>query len=550
MDWNPDDGVVVDPSIAAALAAPIVATSSGQMQVSASGRRGQVDTTTRAQVPAWNPDDGVVVQAAQAAPSTLAQVVGVKTPAPVAPVAQEQQTPETQAAAQVPQSVDQIESVPAGQMIFPRLSALAQGEGASALPAAYAAGKDLLSLPGRTVAGAISGLGTLSDSGPGILQRAALAAEQGMTDPGTSADPAWGGVAGQILKDPTTIPLAAATGGEGMLLQALKGANIIGGRQVADYLATPTTEVGKQVTPGANLAGSAIGTFVPGVIGKGLRRYTEPNVAQWNIVPRDAAAEGLHDFAEAGHWPKVVPAWNSSRREIGEEFLKEFPKQMKEVEAWKVAADRTATKDPTFKYPQDRVIDAMDQAFKSAQKFSEGKFTPADQNRAMTLVLNRMSGSDPELLPSQVQHYKSTFGTEGYDQTSTKGLSAAKEIAFKGAAADMRNFLSTKFPEYQPIMDRVQPWVAAKPAFEIAAKKGGNLKPGGLMEVEGANVGANVAGMPGAIAAALLTAARGGPKGYLAGRYAAPALEGASKILPSLYPAIQRQDAAKDRKRP
>ena len=85
MAWDPDS------DLAAALAAPVVSSTTGPVQVSPSGRMGRVDTTTQAQVPVsapastWNPDADLAAQA-QAAPAPAgdwhSQVVPAVAPDP------------------------------------------------------------------------------------------------------------------------------------------------------------------------------------------------------------------------------------------------------------------------------------------------------------------------------------------------------------------------------------------------------------------------------------------------------------------------------------
>jgi hypothetical protein len=332
-----------------------------------------------------------------------------------------------------------------------------------------------------------------------------------MSDPG-------GNILERIVKDPLSLPLAA-TGSiplKGVLSLGARiaaGGSMLTGAQAADQTASP--DAGIQMTPGINLAAAAGGEALGAGISKFLGQFTPSNVARW-VMKRPTDIEGIQDFADAGHWPQVA-AGGGTKRDVALRYLEQKPMAMQPLNEWKARVDATAQANPALQYPQDRAIDAMNKAFKDASAYKSGSFSPADQENAMTMVLDRMSGEGPAIMPSKVHQFKSTFGREGFDSNASKGLNEAKAVAFKGVASDMKGFLGSNFPTYQPAVDQAAPWQAAKKGMEYAASRGGTNNPIPLTDAIGIS-----AGTPTGLAAALANHITVDPRAYLLSGAAKP----------------------------
>ena len=441
---------------------------------------------------------------------------------PAQPVAAAMPTPEigaSQFAGNLFNQPAEVQSPGAGvqtsAMLLPRATANAQA-GASAGPSqAWAGAKDALSLPGRTFAGMGGALGAYLGTpgwGANALQAGGEAFQQGMSDPG-------GNILERIVKDPLSLPLAATgsiplKGALGLGARIAAGGSMLTGAQGADQAASP--DAGIQMTPGINYAGAAGGEVLGAGLGRFLGQFTPSNVARW-VMKRPTDIEGVQDFADAGLWPQVA-AGGGTKRDVALRFQEQYPQAMQPLNDWQASADATAQVNPSLQYPQDRAIDAMNKAFQDASSYKSGSFSPTDQENAMNMVMDRMSGEGQSIMPSKVHQFKSTFGREGFDSNASKGLNEAKAVAFKGVASDMKGFLGSNFPTYQPAVDQAQPWQAAKSAMEYAASRGGTNNPIPLTDAIGIS-----AGTPSGLAAALANHVTVDPRAYLLSGAANPA---------------------------
>jgi hypothetical protein len=498
----------------------------GQWVRGAPQGRGRVDTLTQQATPVGaDPFDDIPnapaqVAPAQPAPKTLAQVVGVKTPAaPAQPAAQPIQ--------EVSQSAD-----PAIQALFP-LSYAGINEGNGAGADAWNAAKDVWSLLGRAGSALVSGLATTaaqpneSDPNESIaqgvqdLKTGAKAAWQDMADPygaNGGQDGKLADFAGAIVKDPLNVLLGASGIAEKPIVALAKylpeeifpalarvaGRTAANAAPVVGFNMAENAANGRPLDSGLKpgdaaklVALSAIPSILseaPAISGvlKGVAR--ERFTAGINPRQRTGTeAAGLEKFLAADALSKVAKPWDLSWQRPPRRYEKIMENTVSPL--YKAAygrADEQAVEDGVAgMIPKGLLAKGAENGVAEYAAMHPVAFSENDIDAAVQNVFDRLSpagrtaeeikaarrgeptGTPTHLMPSQAGSVKTNMAADAHKRME---MTKAVEYAEEGVADAARERLGKLYPEVADLNVRWAPWFAARAAMKTAAQRGANRK--------------------------------------------------------------------------
>lgn len=399
-----------------------------------------------------------------------------------------------QPAAPAPATTAPPKEVGSLEAIAPSFLSASQG-GQGYAGRTWGAAKDLLSLPLRTVAGAGSAIGTAL--GGGSADESGRAFMGGMSSPVESAQEAYGStpavqklLANPLMyagmaQDPKTVPLAALGGtGMGPIAQGLIGSTAAYGQRRVDE-AVSGSSTGYSPTK-SELLPLALGIGVGALPGSGRALQNAGNSMFRKMVkPVTKEVEGLQDALAAGKLPQLA-GWSGSVGGAGEQFLKSLELQGAQYPKILAAADATGNKVSTFhasqasknalaKAMEDRQLSVSIPEGRAALDWIRGRVQIPSTKQGIAQALEGRSVPANDILPSQAHPIKSSLYDAAFDPASTSlAPKAARVMAAKGAARDLRSQLGEISPEYAALNREMAPLYGAEDAMSRAAAVRGN----------------------------------------------------------------------------
>lgn len=473
----------------------------GPVQVSPSGKKGRVDTTTMPAVPLdRDPFAGLAdVVDQEAFPASLSPVVPWWKRAPSVPLT-------------------------AADVLAPR-NAQAQREGLSLPQRMAATGLDALTLIPRVAAGTGNAIGqAMSDiQGNPIdawgnfgrafqegMARPGEAVAQSLQDAGVDPKSYLAGVArdqAEMAESPFTMAATAIPAGRlgsfaaGLGSYALNSAERYAqGRGGAEALGSETVpQMTADLLPmGAEIGAAALRPLGGAMVkaGPALQKLANERFTA-GITPRQRTgreAEGLQQFLAAGGLPEVATWSDLNWKRPAERFFATLEgKAAPEYQQTLASADAAAAASGMPQIvPKGELAKGVEQGILGFSQQRPGAFTAQDMAAARQDVFDRltMSGATPEtqralaftekpaavpthLTPSEAHRLKSGLAADAYKR---KEMSKAVEAGEEGAANAARAYLGNLFPDVAALNAKWSPWYAARDAMETAMQRGSNRK--------------------------------------------------------------------------
>ena len=464
---------------------------------------------------AFNPEDGVVVGGFDPNAGTVIdapQATRQKAPRDAsAPIGRHSSIPpmSSRADSTIQQTAPgqfsgeaRVTADPAWADVISPANAQAQREGQGWLGKEYASGKDFLTALPRAAFAGFQGAATLAGSGD--LGEALAQAKIAAANPTASFEadaPSMGALQKNVASlqqfaamagDPLAIPLAYIGGSEAKpLAQGLLGSVLSYAKRQVDAKARGE-ETQNGLTDGEYIP-AALGAAVSAFPIVGGRIQAGANyLFRKAVKPVTKEVEGLTDALEKGKLPELA-GWSGTVGGSGEQFIKSLGEQGAQYPKILAVADATGNKVSTFqavnaakqsvaKAMADRQLAASIPEGISAVDWLRGKVQIPTTEKEILQALSGRSVPANDILPSQAHPIKSSLYDAAFDQTqSTLVPKAAKIMAAKGAARDLRAQLGEISPEYAAFNREMAPLYGAEDAMaRAAAVRGNNYNFNGL----------------------------------------------------------------------
>ena len=378
----------------------------------------------------------------------------------------------------------------------------AQREGRGIGAKQYASVKDLLTLPGRALFGAIQGAGELA--GSRSMAKAFEAAKAGAASPSKSFEesaPFMPAVQRYLAsprqfaataEDPLAIP-GAALGASSVkpVAQGLLGTLAAYGRRQADAAASgQETKRGLQLEELAPTAAGAGVAALP-VVG-GAMQQSANQLFRKMVKPARAEVEGLTEALAAGKLPALA-GWAGSVGEAGEQFLRKLGKIGEQYPEILAKADATGQKVSTAQaYSQarkdlvkamaDRKITLSPEESNEALSWLSSRIRLPESPEGISAVMRGRSWPANDIRPSLAHRLKSSLYDIAFGKEAEAAVPRAAKIALaKSASKDTRTQLGQISPEYAALNREAAPLYAAEDAMARAAEvRANNYHLGGL----------------------------------------------------------------------